>query len=47
MLSLNHEITLPLNGDFLVDDSMLFEIGGRNKNFQQIKAIKDSYSSLR
>ncbi len=31
MLSLSHQVTAPKQGDFLVDDQYLFEIGGKNK----------------
>ena len=37
MLSQNHAVTLPLDGDFLVGDEYLFEVGGRNKTFKRIK----------
>lgn len=30
-------------GDFLVDEKYVFEIGGKNKSFEQIKNIPDSY----
>jgi hypothetical protein len=30
-------------GDFLVDNSYLFEIGGRNKSFKQIKDVPNSF----
>ncbi len=36
-------ITYPKKGDFLVDNKYLFEIGGRNKGFEQIKDIKNSF----
>ena len=37
MLSQKHELKLPKNGDFLVDDIYLFEVGGKNKSFEQVK----------
>ncbi|MCX6989473.1 MAG: AAA family ATPase [Chlamydiae bacterium] len=43
MLSQNHTVTLPLDGDFLVNDEYLFEVGGRNKTFKQIKESKKGY----
>ena len=43
MLSMQHDITLPVQGDFLIDDRYLFEIGGKKKGFQQIKQIKNAY----
>lgn len=36
MVSLKHDITLPSHGDFLVDGTYLFEVGGAKKNFKQI-----------
>jgi hypothetical protein len=30
----------------MVNDKYLFEIGGKNKNFLQIKDIKDSFLAL-
>jgi len=42
-LSLDHELCMPQKGDFLVDDTFLFEVGGKNKKFTQIKDIPNSY----
>jgi len=42
-LSGNHEISYPKSGDFLIDNKFLFEIGGKNKNREQIKGIENSY----
>jgi len=43
-LSLNdHNLTYPKKGDFLVDGKYLFEIGGKNKSFNQIKDISNSF----
>ncbi len=33
-------------GDFLVNGKFIFEVGGENKNFNQIKDIKNSYLAL-
>ena len=38
-----HKVTYPKKGDFLIDDQYLFEVGGRNKSFTQIKDIQDSF----
>jgi hypothetical protein len=46
MLSTRHLLKAPLHGDFLVDDRYLFEIGGRNKDFSQIKDIENSFLAL-
>ena len=37
-LSLGHKVELPINGDFLVEGEHLFEVGGKNKNFTQVKS---------
>ena len=36
-------LTVPAKGDFIVDGSSLFEIGGSGKGFGQVKDIDDSY----
>jgi predicted AAA+ superfamily ATPase len=38
-----HTISLPNKGDFLVDDRIVFEIGGKNKNASQIAAVKNAF----
>ncbi|MBN2826202.1 MAG: ATP-binding protein [Campylobacterales bacterium] len=43
VLSTQHEVTYPNQGDFWVDNQYLFEIGGKNKSFKQIKDISNSY----
>lgn len=40
------KVTLPMDGDFLVEDHYLFEVGGRKKKFNQIKAEKNAYLAL-
>ncbi|MFB6257571.1 MAG: ATP-binding protein [Flavobacteriales bacterium] len=45
-LSVNHEISLPQKGDFLVDDRFLIEVGGKQKEEKQIKASKDAYLAI-
>ena len=44
--SAGYEVTYPHHGDFLVDDSFLFEIGGKNKTFNQIKDVPDSFLAV-
>ena len=46
MVGNRHRIIAPDRGDFLVDDSYLFEVGGRNKDFSQIKDIRDSFLAV-
>ncbi len=43
MLSVEHTLSYPQKGDFLVDEKYLFEIGGKGKDFKQIKNLKDSF----
>lgn len=43
MLSLKQCVTLAQQGDFIIDDTYIFEIGGRNKSFDQIKETKNSF----
>ncbi len=42
-LALLHDISVSSYGDFIVDDKYTFEIGGKNKNFNQIKDIPNSF----
>lgn len=42
-LSVANIVTYPKKGDFLVDNKYLFEVGGRNKGFDQIKDIENSF----
>jgi len=42
-LSVKNRLNIAKNGDFLVDGMHIFEIGGRDKGFKQIKDIPHSY----
>ena len=42
-LKVKHRLNIPKQGDFIVDDKFIFEVGGKNKSFEQIKDISDSY----
>ena len=42
-LSAAHTIQYPKQGDFMVDNKWLFEIGGKHKNSRQIKDIPNSF----
>lgn len=46
MIGTRHKVNAPRQGDFLVDKTYLFEIGGRNKNFSQIKDIPNSFLAV-
>ena len=43
MLSIDHTLYYPPRGDFLVDETYIFEIGGKNKGYGQIKGLPDSF----
>ena len=42
-LSVAHQLYMPSQGDFVVDGTWLFEVGGRGKGFTQIKDISQSF----
>ena len=42
-LSLKHTLSYAKEGDFLVDDKYVFEVGGKNKDFKQIKDLPESF----
>ena len=42
-LRAKHKLSYPKNGDFLVDEKYIFEIGGKNKKFTQIKDLPNSF----
>ena len=42
-IKVNYTIKYSNIGDFQVDNSAIFEIGGKNKSFKQIKDVKNSY----
>jgi uncharacterized protein len=42
-LRVNHTLHYPAKGDFLIDDKVTVEIGGKNKSFEQIKNIPNSF----
>lgn len=46
MLSQNHVAALPMSGDFLIDNRYLFEVGGQNKSFTQVKSDPNAYLAL-
>ena len=42
-LKVDHNVKYAKMGDFIVDDTYIFEIGGKNKSFKQIKDMSNSY----
>lgn len=45
-LRVQHDVSYPKQGDFLIDDKHLFEVGGKGKTFEQIADVPDSYLAV-
>jgi len=45
-MNVSHRVNTSKHGDFVVDDTYLFEIGGANKNFNQIKDLENSFVAI-
>lgn len=45
-LKQNHQIAFSGQGDFRIDDVYTFEVGGKNKTFEQIKDVPNSYLAI-
>ncbi len=43
-LNNNHSVNIPKQGDFLIDNKLLFEVGGKNKGYKQIR--KNNYKEF-
>lgn len=41
-----HDVRYPKQGDFLIDDKHLFEVGGKGKTFEQIADVPDRYLAV-
>lgn len=46
LLQVGHHVTCPKQGDFVVDDKYLFEVGGKRKTFDQIADIPNSFLAV-
>lgn len=42
-VSVKHVVTYPEKGDFMVDDTFLFEVGGKNKAQKQIAGLENAF----
>ncbi|ASM37022.1 ATP-binding protein [Campylobacter sputorum] len=42
-LGVKHGLNIPKQGDFIVDNKFIFEVGGAKKGFDQIKDLPNSY----
>lgn len=43
MVSQSHDVSYPKIGDFLINEKYTFEVGGKDKNFNQIKDVSNSF----
>lgn len=43
MISQSYKVSYPKVGDFCCDDKYIFEVGGKNKDFNQIKNMQNSF----
>ena len=41
-----HDVRYPKQGDFLIDNKFLFEVAGKNKTFEQIADVPNSYIAV-
>ena len=46
LLRVLHDVRYPKQGDFLIDNKFLFEVGGKNKTFEQIADVPNSYLAV-
>lgn len=44
--SSGHSVLYPNKGDFIVDGKYIFEVGGKDKTFNQIKDLEDSFLAV-
>lgn len=45
-MAVAHKVNTPNKGDFFVDGQYLFEVGGKNKTFDQIKDVPNSFLAI-
>lgn len=43
LVGVEHKVGFAKDGDFIIDNRYLFEIGGKGKGFAQIRNIPDSF----
>ena len=46
MARVAHRVSVPAKGDFLVNDQMTFEVGGKNKDASQIQGLENAWLAL-
>jgi hypothetical protein len=45
-LRVHHKLNYPKKGDFLIDDYCTIEVGGKKKDYSQIKNIPNSFLAI-
>lgn len=45
-LGSNHQVHYHNQGDFLIDDRLVFEVGGKGKSFDQIRGVTNSFLAV-
>lgn len=45
-LSNSHKVRYPEKGDFLIDDELTFEIGGKNKTTKQLNGVENAFIAM-
>jgi predicted AAA+ superfamily ATPase len=45
-LAAKHKVRYTPTGDFLIDNNLFFEVGGKTKTFNQIKDLKNAYLAI-
>lgn len=46
MARVAHQVTVPAKGDFLLNDQITFEVGGKNKDASQIRGLEHAWLAL-
>lgn len=44
--AIKHKVSASKQGDFMIDDKYVFEVGGKNKKFAQIKNLENSFIAM-
>ena len=45
-LQVKHQVTAPKYGDFMVDSTYVFEVGGNSKTSKQIQGVPNAYLAI-
>lgn len=46
MLRSFHQVSVPAQGEFLIDDQITFEVGDKNRDFSQIQGLENPWLAL-